>query len=68
MRNTLSNEGVSVIDGIIVKDLTKNVDERGFFTELLRQNWKDFLGEDKLVQLSYSYPNIVRAWHRYLRG
>lgn len=59
-----------MIDGIIVKDLIKNVDERGFFTELLRQDWKDLLAEDKIAQLnlSYSYPNIVRAWHRHLRG
>lgn len=48
----------------------KNVDERGFFSELLREDWKDLRCEDSIVQLnySYSYPNIVRAWHRHLRG
>jgi len=59
-----------MIEGIAVKDLVKNLDERGFFSELLRDDWKDLLGEDEIVQfnLSYSYPGIVRAWHRHLRG
>ena len=59
-----------MIPGIIVKELVKNVDERGFLTELLRDDWKDVLGEDSIAQLnlSYSYPGIVRAWHRHLRG
>ena len=59
-----------MIKGLEIKDLTKHIDDRGFFTEVLRQDWKDFLGEDIIVQfnLSYSYPGIVRAWHRHLRG
>ena len=59
-----------MIEGIEVQDLLKHVDERGFFTELLREDWKDLLREDTIVQLnlSYSYPGIVRAWHRHLRG
>lgn len=45
-------------------------DERGFFAEALRQDWKDFIEEEQIIQvnLSYSYPNIVRAWHRHIRG
>lgn len=45
-------------------------DERGSFAELMRVNWKDLLGEDKIVQANFStsYPNVVRAWHRHLRG
>ena len=59
-----------MIDGIKIRDITKNVDERGFLSELMREDWKDLLGEDKIIQfnLSYSYPDIVRAWHRHLRG
>jgi len=59
-----------MIDGIKVRDLIKHVDERGFFSELLRGDWKDLLREDQIVQfnLSYSYPGIVRAWHRHLRS
>lgn len=62
--------GQKMIEGIVVRDLIKHVDERGFFTELLRNDWKDLIKEDSIVQinLSYSYPDIVRAWHRHLRG
>jgi len=59
-----------MIDGIQIKDLIKNVDERGFLCELVREDWRDLLKDDKIAQfnLSSSYPNIVRAWHRHLRG
>ncbi|MFX1350558.1 MAG: dTDP-4-dehydrorhamnose 3,5-epimerase family protein, partial [Promethearchaeota archaeon] len=59
-----------MIGGIVIKDIKKFVDERGFFSELLRDDWKDLLSDDELVQfnLSYSYPDIVRAWHRHLKG
>jgi dTDP-4-dehydrorhamnose 3,5-epimerase len=45
-------------------------DERGFFAEALRTDWKEFLEEEQIKQinLSYSYPNVVRAWHKHLRG
>ena len=59
-----------MIDGIVINDLKKFNDDRGFFSEILREDWKDLLGEDTIVQfnLSYSYPDIIRAWHRHLRG
>lgn len=61
---------MTMIEGVMVKDLVKHVDERGFFTELMRDDWTELLGEDGIVQfnLSYSFPGIVRAWHRHLRG
>ena len=45
-------------------------DERGFFSEALRTDWKEFLEDEQVMQinLSYSYPNVVRAWHKHLRG
>ena len=45
-------------------------DERGFFSEALRQDWKEFLEDEWISQanISYSYPNVVRAWHKHLRG
>jgi len=45
-------------------------DERGFFSEALRADWKEFLEDESIIQtnISYSYPNIVRAWHKHLRG
>jgi dTDP-4-dehydrorhamnose 3,5-epimerase len=59
-----------MLSGIKIYDLKTNVDERGFFAELFRQDWKDLLGEDSIVQanLSYSYPGMIRAWHRHSRG
>jgi len=58
------------LEGVKVYDLKKHLDERGFFTEVLRQDWIEFLGNDKVVQasLSMSQPGVVRAWHRHVRG
>lgn len=59
-----------MLPGIIIKPLKRNVDERGFFSELIRLDWKDILGEDGIVQanLSITYPGIIRAWHKHERG
>ncbi len=37
---------------------------------MLRQDWMEFLGDDRVVQaaLSMSRPGVVRAWHRHARG
>jgi dTDP-4-dehydrorhamnose 3,5-epimerase len=44
-------------------------DDRGYFSEVLRLDWKEFIGEAvSQVNMSYSYPNVVRAWHRHLKG
>jgi dTDP-4-dehydrorhamnose 3,5-epimerase len=59
-----------MLPGIVVKHLNCLPDERGTFTEVFRKDWKDLLGDDITVQsnLSVTYPNIIRAWHRHLRG
>jgi dTDP-4-dehydrorhamnose 3,5-epimerase len=59
-----------MLPGVRVQDLKKIVDERGFFGEIMRQDWKDLLGDDSIVQanLSLSYPGMIRAWHRHSRG
>lgn len=58
------------LDGVKVYDLKVLPDERGFFAEALREDWKEFLGNEWIVQanISYSYPGVVRAWHRHSRG
>ena len=58
------------LPGVKLADLARLPDERGVFTEIMRADWKDLLGEDGIVQvnLSITYPNIIRAWHRHLRG
>lgn len=59
-----------MLKGIMIKPLKRFNDERGSFTELMRTDWKEILGEDQIVQANFSttYPRIVRAWHRHLRG
>ena len=59
-----------MLPGIVIKPLKRYVDERGFFMELMRSDWRDILGGDTFVQtnLSITYPGVVRAWHRHRRG
>jgi len=58
------------LEGVRVYELRVLPDERGFLAEVMRADWRELLGEDAIVQanLSYSYPGVVRAWHRHLRG
>jgi dTDP-4-dehydrorhamnose 3,5-epimerase len=59
-----------MLDGIRLKPIKRLSDERGFFTEVMRVDWKDLFGEDTVAQAnhSFSYPGVIRAWHRHLRG
>ena len=56
--------------GVKTYDINILPDERGFFAEALRIDWKQFFEDEQILQinLSYSYPNIVRAWHKHNRG
>jgi dTDP-4-dehydrorhamnose 3,5-epimerase len=58
------------LKGVKVQEINIIPDERGFFAEALRQDWKDLIEEEWIMQanISYSYPNIVRAWHKHERG
>jgi len=57
------------LEGVKVYELKVIPDERGFFAEVLRQDWVELLDGEWVVQanLSYSYPGIVRAWHKHER-
>ncbi len=59
-----------MLPGLTIKPLKRIPDERGSFTEIMRMDWKDLVGEDALLQanLSVSYPGMVRAWHKHERG
>ena len=59
-----------MLKGIKIKTIDRFIDERGFFTEAMRTDWKDLFGQDTIAQVNHSltYPNIIRAWHRHLRG
>ena len=56
--------------GITIKPIKRFPDERGFFSEIMREDWKDIFAEDNIVQanLSVTYPTVIRAWHRHLKG
>jgi len=43
-----------MLPGVQAFDLRKNIDERGYFVEILRNDWKGLLGEDSLVQANLS--------------
>jgi len=59
-----------MLPGVKVYELKKIPDERGLFTELFRGDWREFTDGDQIVQvnLSISYPGMIRAWHRHRRG
>jgi dTDP-4-dehydrorhamnose 3,5-epimerase len=59
-----------MLDGIRIKPIKRFPDERGFFCEAMRSDWKGLFGEDTIAQanFSFTYPNVIRAWHRHLRG
>ncbi|MBT9145539.1 MAG: hypothetical protein DDT42_01411 [candidate division WS2 bacterium] len=58
------------LQGIKVYEITVLPDERGFFSEALRQDWQTLLEDEWIAQtnISYSYPAVVRAWHKHQRG
>ena len=59
-----------MLDGMKVKSINRLPDERGFFCEVMRTDWKELFGEDTIMQVnhSFTYPDVIRAWHRHLRG
>jgi len=59
-----------MLEGIFIKPLKRLPDERGFFMEIIRKDWRELLRGDEFLQanLSMSFPQIIRAWHRHLRG
>ncbi len=59
-----------MLQGIRIKPIRRFPDERGFFSEVMRKDWKELFGDDTVAQanFSYSYPNMIRAWHRHNKG
>ena len=59
-----------MLKGITIKSIKLFSDERGFFSEVMRTDWEDLFAEDKIAQanLSVTYPHVIRAWHRHVRG
>ncbi|TAK34286.1 MAG: dTDP-4-dehydrorhamnose 3,5-epimerase [Chloroflexota bacterium] len=51
-----------MIEGIVIKPLTVNADERGYLMEMLREDDEIF---ERFGQsyVALNYPGVVRAWH-----
>lgn len=57
-----------MIDGVDIRDLQANVDERGHLVEMFREDWELFDSSPAMSYYSLTYPGVVRAWHRHTRG
>ena len=57
-----------MIEGVEVRDLQVNADERGHLVEIFREDWELYDPDPAMSYYSMSYPGIVRAWHRHDRG
>jgi len=51
-----------LIEGVQVKKLIKHCDDRGFFTEILRDDDK-LLSHFGQASISKTYPGVVKAFH-----
>ncbi len=51
-----------LIDGVIVRQLRLNVDERGFLMEIMRPDWETFQKFGQAYVTS-AYPGVVKGWH-----
>lgn len=55
-----------MIDGLIIKKLKVNLDERGKLFEIVRiddETIKTYLGKIKQVYCTTANPGVVKAWH-----
>ena len=57
-----------MIDGVEVRELQVNADERGHLVEFFREDWEEYDPGPAMSYYSLSYPGVVRAWHRHRRG
>jgi len=57
-----------MINGVEVRDLEVNADERGHLVEVFREDWAEYDPEPAMSYYSMTYPGITRAWHRHTRG
>jgi dTDP-4-dehydrorhamnose 3,5-epimerase len=51
-----------LIDGVHLKQLKLNVDERGFLLEVMRPDWETFMKFGQ-VYVTSAYPGVVKGWH-----
>ena len=52
-----------LIEGVKIKELVRNKDERGFFEELIRVSDEFFSEGFGQLSHSFMYPQVIKAWH-----
>lgn len=52
-----------MIEGVRVRELRKNADDRGYLMEILRKDWSDVFLAFGQAYVSLNYPGVIRAWH-----
>lgn len=57
-----------MIEGVKLRDLQVNADERGHLVEIFREDWELYDPNPEMSYYSMTYPGIVRAWHKHHRG
>jgi len=55
-----------MIEGVEVRDLQVNSDERGHLVEVFRADWDEYEPTPSMSYYSMTYPGVIRAWHRHL--
>lgn len=55
-----------MIEGVRIKKLIKHVDDRGYFTELLRDD-EGLLTKFGQASMSMSYPGVIKAFHYHMK-
>ena len=53
-----------MIEGVVTKPLKQIADERGWLTEILRNDWEYFKKFGQ-AYVTAAYPHIVKAWHMH---
>lgn len=56
------------IHDVQLRDLQVNADERGHLVEVYREDWDAYDISPEMSYYSMTYPGIIRAWHRHLKG
>ena len=53
-----------MIEGVVTRQLKQVIDERGWLTEIMRSDWKQFKKFGQ-VYVTAGYPQVVKAWHMH---
>lgn len=57
------------IDGVKIRELKRNMDERGELVEIFRRDWARFFDKEPAMSyFSVTRPGAIRTWHRHSAG